>query len=87
MCRRRILRESPGRQGPAGQCRSLYGAHEGGPFSGRGCWPDRRGGGSQNPGPVTSTPAIDSITDETWRAPAAKYFKGEIIVAKDLMVL
>jgi len=33
------------------------------------------------------TPAIDSITDETWRAPAAKYFKGEIIVAKDLMVL
>ena len=33
------------------------------------------------------TPAIDSITDDTWRAPAAKYFKGEIIVAKDLMVI
>ena len=33
------------------------------------------------------TPAVDSITDDTWRAPAAKYFKGEIIVAKDLMVL
>jgi hypothetical protein len=33
------------------------------------------------------TPAIDSITDDTWRAPAAKYFKGEIIVGKDLMVL
>ena len=33
------------------------------------------------------TPAIDSITDETWRAPAAKYFKGEIIVGKDLMVI
>jgi ribonuclease BN (tRNA processing enzyme) len=33
------------------------------------------------------TPAIDSITDDTWRAPAAKYFKGEIVVAKDLMVL
>jgi ribonuclease BN (tRNA processing enzyme) len=33
------------------------------------------------------TPAIDSITDETWRAPAEKYFKGEIVVGKDLMVL
>jgi ribonuclease BN (tRNA processing enzyme) len=33
------------------------------------------------------TPAIDSISDDTWRAPAAKYFKGEIIVGKDLMVL
>jgi ribonuclease BN (tRNA processing enzyme) len=33
------------------------------------------------------TPAIDTITDETWRAPAAKYFKGEIIVGKDLMVV
>jgi len=33
------------------------------------------------------TPAIDSITDETWREPAAKFFKGEIIVAKDLMVV
>jgi ribonuclease BN (tRNA processing enzyme) len=33
------------------------------------------------------TPALDSITDDTWRAPAAKYFKGQIIVGKDLMVL
>jgi len=33
------------------------------------------------------TPAIDSISDETWRAPAAQAFKGEIIVAKDLMVI
>ncbi|HEY2135241.1 MAG TPA: MBL fold metallo-hydrolase, partial [Xanthobacteraceae bacterium] len=33
------------------------------------------------------TPAIDSIADDTWRAPAAQYFKGEIIVAKDLMVV
>lgn len=33
------------------------------------------------------TPAIDSITDDTWREPAAKYFKGEIIVGKDLMVV
>ena len=33
------------------------------------------------------TPAIDSSTDETWRAPAAKYFKGEIIVGRDLMVI
>jgi ribonuclease BN (tRNA processing enzyme) len=33
------------------------------------------------------TPAIDSITDETWRAPVAKYFKGEIIVGRDLMVI
>ena len=32
-------------------------------------------------------PAVDSITDDTWRAPAEKYFKGEIIVGKDLMVL
>jgi ribonuclease BN (tRNA processing enzyme) len=31
------------------------------------------------------TPAIDSITDDASRAPAAKYFKGEIIVGKDLM--
>ena len=33
------------------------------------------------------TPAIPSITDDTWRAPAAKHFKGEIIVGKDLMVI
>jgi ribonuclease BN (tRNA processing enzyme) len=33
------------------------------------------------------TPAIDAISDDTWRAPAAKFFKGEIIVAKDLMVV
>src|SRR5262245_49736392 len=33
------------------------------------------------------TPAIDSISDDTWRAPAAKYFKGKIIVGKDLMVV
>ena len=33
------------------------------------------------------TPAIDSISDDTWRAPAAQAFKGEIIVAKDLMVI
>jgi len=32
-------------------------------------------------------PAVDSITDDTWRSPAAKYFKGEIIVGKDLMVV
>jgi ribonuclease BN (tRNA processing enzyme) len=33
------------------------------------------------------TPIIDSITEDTWRAPAAKYFKGEIIVGKNLMVM
>ena len=33
------------------------------------------------------TPAIDNITDDTWREPVAKYFKGEIIVGKDLMVV
>lgn len=33
------------------------------------------------------TPAIDSISDETWRAPALKYFKGDILVGKDLMVI
>jgi ribonuclease BN (tRNA processing enzyme) len=33
------------------------------------------------------TPALDSISDDTWRAPAAQYFKGEIIVARDLMVI
>jgi ribonuclease BN (tRNA processing enzyme) len=33
------------------------------------------------------TPALDSIADDMWRAPAAKYFKGEIIVGKDLMVI
>jgi ribonuclease BN (tRNA processing enzyme) len=32
-------------------------------------------------------PAIDSISDDTWPAPVAKYFKGEIIVGKDLMVV
>ena len=32
-------------------------------------------------------PSMDSIDDETWRAPVAKYFKGEIIVGKDLMVV
>jgi len=33
------------------------------------------------------TPAIDVIDDETWRAPVARHFKGEIIVGKDLMVV
>lgn len=33
------------------------------------------------------TPPIDSITDDTWRRPAAKHFKGQIIVGKDLMVV
>ena len=33
------------------------------------------------------TPAIDSISDDTWREPVAKYFKGEIVVGKDLMVV
>jgi ribonuclease BN (tRNA processing enzyme) len=33
------------------------------------------------------TPAIDSISDDTWRAPAAKYFNGEIIIGRDLMVV
>ena len=33
------------------------------------------------------TPAIDGITDDTWGEPVARYFKGEIIVGKDLMVL
>jgi ribonuclease BN (tRNA processing enzyme) len=32
-------------------------------------------------------PAIDSIHDETWRAAAAKNFKGEIIVGKDLLLV
>lgn len=33
------------------------------------------------------TPAFDSITDDMWRAPAARNFKGKIIVAHDLMVI
>jgi ribonuclease BN (tRNA processing enzyme) len=33
------------------------------------------------------TPRRPSITDDQWRAPAAKYFKGEILVAHDLMVV
>ena len=33
------------------------------------------------------SPAIDSIADYTWRGSAARYFKGEIIVGKDLMVV
>jgi ribonuclease BN (tRNA processing enzyme) len=33
------------------------------------------------------TPAIDSISDDTWRAPAAKNFAGEIIVAHDFTVV
>jgi ribonuclease BN (tRNA processing enzyme) len=32
-------------------------------------------------------PSIDTITDDEWRAPAARTFKGEIIVARDLMVI
>jgi ribonuclease BN (tRNA processing enzyme) len=32
-------------------------------------------------------PAVDSISDNIWRAGAATYFKGEIIIGKDLMVL
>jgi len=33
------------------------------------------------------SPALDSISDETWRTPVAKSFKGEIIVAGDFTVL
>jgi ribonuclease BN (tRNA processing enzyme) len=33
------------------------------------------------------TPALDSISDDTWREGAAKNFKGEIIVAHDLTVI
>ena len=32
-------------------------------------------------------PATDGITDDPWRAAAARYFKGEIVVGKDLMVV
>jgi ribonuclease BN (tRNA processing enzyme) len=28
-----------------------------------------------------------SVSDEAWRAPAAKYFKGKIVVGHDLMVI
>jgi len=31
--------------------------------------------------------SFDGINDNTWRAPAAKYFRGEIIVGKELMVV
>ncbi|MGE5271449.1 MAG: MBL fold metallo-hydrolase [Thiohalocapsa sp.] len=33
------------------------------------------------------TPPVQSISDDEWRAPAAKYFKGEIVVANDLTVV
>lgn len=33
------------------------------------------------------TPGIDGIPDETWRELAAKQFKGQVVVARDLMVL
>ena len=33
------------------------------------------------------TPGVDGIQDETWHDLAAKNFKGEIVVARDLMVL
>lgn len=32
-------------------------------------------------------PAPDSISDTTWRTPAEKYFKGEIVVGHDMMVV
>jgi ribonuclease BN (tRNA processing enzyme) len=32
-------------------------------------------------------PAIDGIPNETWRDAAAKHFKGDIVVARDLMVI
>jgi ribonuclease BN (tRNA processing enzyme) len=32
-------------------------------------------------------PGVDSVDDEAWRAPAARHFKGEILVARDLMVV
>jgi len=33
------------------------------------------------------TPAIDSISDDTWRAAAAQKFKGEIVVGHDFTVV
>ncbi len=32
-------------------------------------------------------PGIDGIPDETWREAAAKHFQGDIVVARDLMVI
>ena len=32
-------------------------------------------------------PGIDGITDDAWRSLAAKYFMGDIIVGKDLMIV
>ena len=48
--------------------------------------PHRAGGRRQDAG-RHSSPAIDSITDDVWRAPVAKFFKGEIVVGEDLMVV
>ncbi len=33
------------------------------------------------------TPPVESISEETWRMPAARYFKGEIIIGHDMMVV
>jgi ribonuclease BN (tRNA processing enzyme) len=33
------------------------------------------------------SPSQSSLSDETWAAPAAKYFKGQIVVGHDLMVV
>jgi ribonuclease BN (tRNA processing enzyme) len=32
-------------------------------------------------------PAVDSIPDELWREAAAKYFKGNIVVARDMTIV
>ena len=42
---------------------------------------------AQQAGVKTLVPAIDGIDDERWRNLAAKQFKGEIVVARDLLVL
>jgi hypothetical protein len=74
-------------QGPAGQVRGLHGAYESRSHAVGGRRSHRAESGRQNAGLSHLTPAIDSIADDTCRDPVAKYFEGEIIVGKDLMVV
>ena len=85
-CRRSRIHQRPDRPRAASEFEAFM-AHMKADHTVRRCRSHRSAGGRQNACALDLAPAIDSISDDTWREPAAKFFKGEIIVGKDLMVV
>ena len=86
ICRpgRYLMRRSP-RAGRSNSTTTW--AYERRSLAGRRGRPHRAGSGRQDARLSHLTPAIDSISDDTWRAAAAAKFKGEIVVGHDFTVV